>query len=131
LWHSIKDDKYYHLREKEDKKCVVQFNIISFFLTSCILLLLPSSSCSSLSLPLYFILLQPLISQTFLLEDYTRFCFALADHDSAILCGGGGGTLSLCDQPSANDTGTEKQAFSDAANVTFRTAGVNNLPRLE
>lgn len=89
-----------------------------------------SSSCSSLSLPLSFILLQLLTSRTFLLEDYTRFCFALADRDSAILRGGGGGTLSLCDQPSANDTGIEKKAFSDAADVTFRTTGVNNLPRL-
>jgi len=52
------------------------------------------------------------LSRTFLIEDYTRFCFALADHDSAILCGGGGGgALSFCDQPSANDTGIEKQAL--------------------
>ena len=33
--------------------------------------------------------------------------------------------------PPQNDTVIEIQAFSDAADVTFRNTGVNNHPRLE
>jgi hypothetical protein len=33
--------------------------------------------------------------------------------------------------PPQNDTGIEIQAFSDAADVTFRNTGVNIHPRLE
>ena len=79
---------------------VIQFNIISFFLISYV----PLPSLRALLFPFH----SPFhpvtaidLSRTFLLEDYTRICFALADHDSAILCCGGAGTLSLCDQPTA------------------------------